>query len=170
MLEAEQERWLTLQANLGLAPNTLVAYRRAVEEYTTFCAGRQLEARTATREHVALYVRDLAVRPVAAKVRSGSADRPPGLANATILQRLTAIRLYYDFLVEEGLRPDNPVSRGWYTSGKGFAGERGRGLVPRYRTLPWIPNDAEWRAVLEAAKAEPLRKRPILPPADDPRP
>jgi len=111
MLEAEQERWLTLQANLGLAPNTLVAYRRAVEEYATFCARRQLEIRTATREHVALYVRDLAVRPVAPTLRSGSADRPPGLANATILQRLTAIQLYYDFLVEEGLRPDNPVGR-----------------------------------------------------------
>src|SRR4051794_29156598 len=69
MQEAEQERWLTLQANLGLAPNTLVAYRRAVEEYATFCARRHLEVRTATREHVALYVRDLAVRPVAAKVR-----------------------------------------------------------------------------------------------------
>jgi integrase/recombinase XerD len=162
MQEAEQERWLTLQANLGLAPNTLVAYRRALEEYSTFCAHRHLEVRHATREHVALYVRDLAVRPVATRVRSGSTDRPAGLANATILQRLTAIRLYYDFLVEEGLRPDNPVGRGRYTPGRGFAGERGRGLVPRYRTLPWIPNDEEWRMVLEAAKAEPLRNRLML--------
>jgi len=76
MQEAEQERWLmTLQANLGLAPN-----RRTVEEYATFCARRHFEVRTAAREHVALYVRDLAVRPVAATVRSGSADRPPGLS------------------------------------------------------------------------------------------
>src|SRR4051795_380658 len=149
------ERWLALQAKLGLAPNTLVAYRRALEEYSTFCAHRHLEVRAATREHVALYVRDLAVRPAAGRVRPGSAERPAGLANATILQRLTAIRLYYDFLVEEGLRPDNPVGRGRYTPGKGFAGERGRGLVPRSRPLPWIPNDEQWRAVLEAAKAEP---------------
>jgi integrase/recombinase XerD len=156
------ERWLALQENLGLAPNTLVAYRRALEEYSTFCASRHLEVRAATREHVALYVRDLAVRPAAGRVRPGSAERPAGLANATILQRLTAIRLYYDFLVEEGLRPDNPVGRGRYTPGRGFAGERGRGLVPRYRTLPWIPNDEEWRMVLEAAKAEPLRNRLML--------
>jgi site-specific recombinase XerD len=156
------ERWLALQENMGLTPNTLVAYRRALEEYATFCASRHLEVRGATREHVALYVRDLTVRPAAGRVRPGSAERPAGLANATILQRLTAIRLYYDFLVEEGLRPDNPVGRGRYTPGKGFAGERGRGLVPRYRTLPWIPDDGEWRAVLEAARAEPLRNRLML--------
>src|SRR3954451_12124103 len=66
MQEAEQERWLTLQANLGLAPNTLVAYRRALEEYAMFCACRQLEVRTATREHIALYVRrDRRRRPCA---------------------------------------------------------------------------------------------------------
>src|SRR4051795_9423980 len=162
MQEAGPERWLTLQANLGLAPNTLVAYRRALEEYAAFCAHRHLEVRTATREHVALYVRDLAIRPVAPTVRSGSADRPPGLANATILQRLTAIRLYYDFLVEEGLRPDNPVGRGRYTPGKGFAGERGRGLVSRYRTLPWIPSDEEWRAGLNGAKGGPRRNPPTM--------
>ncbi len=37
-----------------------------------------------------------------------------------------------------------------------------RGLVPRYRKLPWIPTDAQWRAVLEAARAEPLRNRLML--------
>ena len=39
-------------------------------------------------------------------------DSGVGLSNATMQQRLTAIRLWYDYLVEEGLRETNPVGRG----------------------------------------------------------
>ncbi|WP_349345469.1 hypothetical protein [Streptomyces rapamycinicus] len=41
-----------------------------------------------------------------------------GLANATIQQRLVPVRLFYDFLMEEGLRESNPVARGRYTPGR----------------------------------------------------
>jgi integrase/recombinase XerD len=44
-------------------------------------------------------------------------DSGTGLANATIQQRLVPVRLFYDFLMEEGLRESNPVGRGRYTPG-----------------------------------------------------
>ena len=72
------------------------------------------------------------------------------------------MRLYYDYLVEEGVRTSNPAGRGRYTPGRVVAGASERGLVPRYRKLPWIPTDAQWRAMLEAARAEPPRNRLML--------
>jgi integrase len=82
-----------------------------------------------------------------------------GLSNATLQQRLTALRLFYDYLMEEGIRDDQPVGRGRYTLGKRFGGQRERGLIPRYRKLPWIPNDDQWLTVLQAVRDEPLRNR-----------
>ena len=117
---------------------------------------------SATRDHIAAYVRDLASRPNRRGSKVVVLDSGAGLANATLQQRLTAARLFYDYLIEEGLRPNNPVGRDRYTPGKGFGGTRERGLVPRFTKLPWIPNDEQWRAVLEAARTEPLRNRFML--------
>jgi len=48
------------------------------------------------------------------------------------------------------------VGRG-YRARNGSGG--GRGLVPRLQSLPWIPTDAQWRALLEVAAGESLRNR-----------
>jgi integrase len=88
-------------------------------------------------------------------------DSGSGLANATLQQRLVPVRLFYDFLVEEGVRESNPVGRGRYTPGRRF-GEDGRSLVPRMVKLPWIPGEAEWLRLLEAFRAEPIRNRLML--------
>jgi integrase len=82
-----------------------------------------------------------------------------GLSNATLQQRLTAVRLFFDFLIEEGKRADHPVGRGRYTPGKSFGADRERALVPRFQTLPWIPSDEQWRAFLAVVKQAPLRTR-----------
>ena len=71
------------------------------------------------------------------------------------------VRLFYDYLIEEGLRESNPVGRGRYTPGRKFGGYQ-RGLVPRLTKLPWIPTDRQWLAFLEAAKSEPPRNRVML--------
>ena len=42
--------WLTIQAHLGLAPNTLDAYGRALEDYLAFSASRSCPVENATRE------------------------------------------------------------------------------------------------------------------------
>jgi hypothetical protein len=65
------------------------------------------------------------------------------LSNATLQQRLTVVRLFHDFLVEEQHCSQNPVGRGRYTPGKPFGSARERGLMQRYRTLLWIPSEQD---------------------------
>jgi Phage integrase, N-terminal SAM-like domain len=98
-------RWLDMQANLGLAPNTMDAYGRALDDYIRFSTAASVDVATAGREHVARWVRDLCERPNAA----AAGARQSGLSNATIQQRLTAVRLFYDHLVSEAVRDQNPV-------------------------------------------------------------
>jgi site-specific recombinase XerD len=154
--------WLLLESNLGLAANTLDAYGRALEEYIAFSAGKDAAVVAATKDHIAAYVRYLTSRPSRRGPNVVAFDSGAGLANATLQQRLTAVRLFYDYLMEEGLRPNNPVGRGRYTPGKSFGGCRDRGLIPRFTKLPWIPNDQQWYAVLEAARKESVRNRMML--------
>lgn len=125
--------WLRMQTQL-CARNTAEAYGRGVEDFLAFCHRHLIPPEGASREHIATYIHDMATRP-----RPNHAT--PGLSNATMQQRLTAIRLFYDHLIEHQLREENPVGRGRYTAGKAFAGQRDRGLLPRYQTLPWIPSD-----------------------------
>lgn len=154
--------WLTIQQNLGLAQNTIEAYGRALEDYLVFSFSDGFEIISATREHIARYVHDLSSRPNPRGAKIRVLDTGCGLANATLQQRLTVVRLFYDYLTEEGLRETNPVGRGRYTKGKQFGGMRSKGLIPRYTKLPWIPNETEWAAILTAAKDEPLRNRIML--------
>jgi integrase/recombinase XerD len=133
------QKWVQLQVDFGRAPNTVDAYRRALEDYLTFCRRQVILPETASREDIARYVRDLSSRPSPHGLAVGVLDSGTGLANATMQQRLTVVRLFYDYLMEEGLRQDNPVGRGRYTPGKGFGGTRDRALIPRYQKLPWIP-------------------------------
>ena len=160
MLEHEAERWLSIQKDLGRAPNTLLAYRRSLESYGSFCLTLQRPIYEATGEDIALFVRSMSAFRLPAS-RKAKSERS-GMANATIRLRLTAVRLFYDHLVEECIRRDNPVGRGRYTQGGGFGGARPRALVPHFTALPWIPADAEWRQLLQTAKSEPLRNRVML--------
>jgi len=85
-------------------------------------------------------------------------DSGAGLSNATLQQRLVSVRLFYDFLIEEGLRDSNPVGRGRYTPGRHF-GAGSRPLVARMVKLPWIPAEAEWLQLLEMFRAETTKTR-----------
>lgn len=146
------QTWLEMQGHLGLSQNTLQAYGRAMEDYLRFCQSHEFEPLTATREHIALFVHDMRSRP--------KADGSVGLANATMHQRLTAIRLFYDFLVEKAVRQHNPVGRGKYVAG--YANMGNRGIIPRQRRLPWIPSDEEWSVILQVARSESIRNRTML--------
>ena len=110
----------------------------------------------------ARYVRDLRERPSRRGVNVVALDSGVGLANATLQQRLVAVRLFYDHLVEEGKRETNPVGRGRYTPGRPVSNHRERGLVPRLTKLPWIPTDAQWRELLRVTSTDPLRNRLML--------
>jgi integrase/recombinase XerD len=154
--------WLLIQLNEGRAQNTIEAYGRSLEDYLTFCHHRDIHTNTATRAEIALYVRDLAERPSPQGANVRRLDSGSGLSNATMQQRITAVRLYYDYVIETGARTDNPVGRGRYTPGRGFGGQRDRALIPRYQKLPWIPSDEQWLDILDAARLESLRNRVML--------
>jgi integrase/recombinase XerD len=155
-------KWLSIQAQLGLAPNTIDAYGRSLQDYLSYIASTAVGVESATREHIANYVHILVNRPNAKSKSMLVLGNEVGLANATLQQRLTVVRLFYDYLIEEGLRQDNPVGRGRFTRGHGFGGIRERGLIPKFEKMPWVPSEEQWQFVLFAAKEEPLRNQLML--------
>jgi integrase/recombinase XerD len=76
------------------------------------------------------------------------------MANATIQQHLATLRMFYDFLVEEGRCTRNPYRHG--------EGRSSRPLVRREHKLPTIPTEEEWCRVLSEAAKEPIRNRLML--------
>jgi integrase/recombinase XerD len=154
--------WLGIWADLGRAPRTIDAYSRGLAEYLEVCEREGIDPLTATRAHVAGFVRELRTRPGRRGGNVVVLDSGAGLSNATLQQRLVPVRLFYDFLVEEGVRDSNPVGRGACTPGRQFGGGGARPLVPRMEKLPWIPGEAEWLQVLEVFLGEPARNRVML--------
>ncbi|MBC7559358.1 MAG: site-specific integrase [Dermatophilaceae bacterium] len=153
--------WLTIWTNLGRAPRTIDAYARGLAEYLLVCERDGIDPLTANPSQVALFVRELATRPHRRGANFVALDSGVGLSNATLQQRLVSVRLFYDFLIEEGLRDSNPVGRGRYTPGRHF-GAGSRPLVARMVKLPWIPVESEWLQLLEMFRAEPIRNRLML--------
>src|SRR5260221_11147173 len=156
--------WLQFTANIGRAPNTIDAYGRAVEDHLRFCATVGADSMTIRADVVAAWIGDMFERPNPRSPKVIHLPSGAGLANATIQQRIVAVRSFYEFLVEDGLRERNPVRRGQ-------SGRRGRkpkqGLVRRIEQAPWIPNEDGWASVLAAAATEPLRNRLVVAPAYD---
>ena len=95
-------------------------------------SGAGVDPVVASRADVASYVHELISRPGRRGPNVVSFDSGAGLANATLQQRLVSVRLFYDYLVEEGLRKSNPVGRGGYTPGRRFGAAGQRALVPRW--------------------------------------
>lgn len=90
------EEFLTwLSSERGRARSTLVAYRRDLVRYETWLTGR---GRTL-----------LDVSPEDFDVMIGQRRRE-GSAPATIARQLAAVRMLHRFLVDEGLRPDDPTA------------------------------------------------------------
>jgi len=155
--EDRQSRlWLSLLDNLGRSPATIDAYARGLDQYLAFCVASEIAAYDATLAQVSLFVRYLRGEAVPFL----SARLP--VSNATLHQRLTAVRLWYDHLVFEGISSRNPVPRGQAVVGRGplptHVGLR-YGLVRRSRRLPYLPSDDEWLRIQEAVFQEPMRNR-----------
>ena len=91
-------------------------------------------------------MRDLRERPGRHGANVIALDSGAGLSNATLQLRVTVVRLFYDFLVEERVRDRNPVGRG-YRSADGRAGRRG--LVARTGS---VAVDPDRRAVARGAR------------------
>jgi len=155
-------RWILVEVALGRARNTVDAYARGVDDFLVFCNRNGVTATAAARADVAQYVGDLRRRPSPHGRNIVAFDSGVGLANATLQQRLTALRLFFDFVVEEGLRDVNPLGRGRHAVGSGVAGRPERQLVRRFKRLPWIPSDEQWQHFLSEAKQEPIRNRCMI--------
>jgi integrase/recombinase XerD len=138
------------------------AYGRCLSDYLGFCARHHVRPEAVTRDQMALYVQDLAHRPNPKGANVLSLEHGRGLANATMQQRITVLRLFCDSLIEQQLRQDNPVGRGHYVAGRAFGGIRDRGLLPDYHKLPWIPSDSQWQDVLHTLTEGPLRNQVLL--------
>ncbi|MDN7865592.1 site-specific integrase [Burkholderia multivorans] len=139
-------RWIQSCVMLGLARNTVAAYMYAVEGFLRFAQGHSLDLRRMSRETIVQYVGELRAQPRRANANVVRIDSGGCLSNATLQQRLTAVRLLFEFLVDEGLIRTNPVSRGHYTTSGHFGARGERGLIPKFRKLPWIPTEAQWTA------------------------
>jgi site-specific recombinase XerD len=150
---------LLVECSLGLAQNTIDTYARGREEFFLYCSDKRIRPEAADREQIALWVRSLLLRHKVS--RSGQATPSPaaGLSNSTLHLRITAVRLFFDFAIEQGHRADNPVGRGRYTPGRPFVAKEGRGIVPRYHKLPWIPNEDQWQLLIRRLQAEAVRNK-----------
>jgi site-specific recombinase XerD len=154
--------WLQVWADMGRAPRTIDAYSRGLAEYLDSCERAGVDPITASRAQVAAYVHELLTRPGRRGPNVVSLDSGAGLANATLQQRLVAVRLFYDYLIEEGVRESNPVGRGRYTPGRRFGASGQRALLPPLVKLPWIPSEQQWHDVLAVFAAERVRNRVML--------
>jgi integrase/recombinase XerD len=96
-VSAWPELFLEAQAaERGAALNSLLAYRRDLEDWLGHCAGRGLDPERATRGDIEGWLIALEAR---------------GLAVSTRARRLAAVRGLYRFAYEEGMRADDPAIR-----------------------------------------------------------
>jgi integrase/recombinase XerD len=123
-----------------------------------FIARERMRSVEATREHLAAYVRDLSARRNPRQPKVVHLDSGAGLANATVLLRLSVVRLFFDHLVEEGIRTTNPAGRmQWRRRVGRTPGDAP--LIRRHRRLPWIPTEEQWQAILCVMQRAPVRTR-----------
>jgi integrase/recombinase XerD len=143
--------WLEFQATRGLAANTIEAYGRDLDSYLRFLNMRNIPFHSVIRPTIGAYVESIAVLAEPRVLKKGAEARAT-LANATLQQHLTVVRLFHDFLVEDRVCTRNPLR----------PPIGGRGLIQRHHRLPWIPSEEQWQAILQVSKQESLRNRVML--------
>ena len=137
-------------------PKTVDAYARAIEDLLTYFAGTDpacvLEADEADLDG---YIASLKRRSPKKRGRGGTMEDETKihhltqcrLSDNTIVQRIVACRLFYEFLIRKRLRADplNPIARG--SDGRsGTPPVRGPGRSRQH--LPWIPSYEHWERFL----------------------
>jgi len=141
--------WLDLVELRGRDPKTIDAYGRGLNEYLIWLNGR---SPTAVDELDAYtFIRHLQTRGNLRQLSTGGA-----LKNATLQQKVTVVRLFYDDLLRRKLIAEHPLPRGKWSDNPR---DRVRGVLPRDRGLPWVPDDLQWQRFLEIVRKEPLRTR-----------
>ncbi len=109
----------------GAATNTIEAYRRDLDDYSSFVAAQKQSLLNCPRETVTEWLDDL---------------KAQGLSASSSARRLSAIRQFHKFLCVEGLRGDDPT--------RIVASPKSR------RALPKVLSVTEVTALLERAEAD----------------
>ena len=86
----------TLRAERGAADNTIEAYRRDLEDASSFLRANRTSLVDAGERDLSAFVRDLHER---------------GMSAATVSRRLSALRRFFRFQLGDNERQDNPTSR-----------------------------------------------------------
>ena len=84
------------QAERSTSPNTCLAYGRDLRGFSEYLSKRARDLRGATRQDIELFLVELSNKEMAASTRA---------------RKLSAIRQFYRFAVEENWRADNPVQQ-----------------------------------------------------------
>ena len=147
--EPHARAWLDLVELRGRDPKTIDAYGRGLNEFLVWLDGRS----TTDVDELAAYtfIRHLQTRGNLRQLSTGGA-----LKNATLQQKLTVVRLFYDDLLRRRLIAEHPLPRGKWSDNRR---DRVRGVLPRDRGLPWVPDAEQWRRFLEVVRRQPLRTR-----------
>ncbi|WP_448868820.1 tyrosine-type recombinase/integrase [Enterobacter ludwigii] len=143
---SQAERWLGLLSDLGRSPATIHAYRGALTHFFHFCCQQELPPEQASFEDIAAYI------------RPQLPGMPQPAASATLQLRLSAIRLWFDYLIYMGVIIRNPLPR----AGTPHMPSAGRGMVQRITRLPQIPDDGQWYHLLGYISDCSLRDRLML--------
>ena len=158
----------------GRRPKTIDAYARTINDLLAAFDGtdpiRLIEADEAD---IMGYITAMKRRSPRRRAQRASAPDMPApdkvvyisgnrVADATIAQRVVAIRLFYDFLIRRRIRADgvNPLPRG--SDGR-YGQVSRRGPVRARKDLPWTPSDDDWkRIVLHTITRESARDRAMI--------
>jgi integrase/recombinase XerD len=112
-----------MSAERGAAANSLAAYGRDLQSYLEFLSGKGVLLKTAATDDVRGFLADAEYH---------------GLARTTAARRLSAVKQFHQFLLAEGLNPENPAA----------IVEGPRAAKP----LPKMLSDTEMIALLAAAE------------------
>ncbi len=118
------------EAEAGLAPNTLAAYRRDLADYGAFLAGRRRAPPSLRPPDLLAYL---------------GALRAAGKAESTIARRFACLRAFHRFLAAEGLLDTDPTAT--------------LDAPRRWRTLPEVPSRTEVDRLLGAIPADDAKGR-----------
>ena len=94
-----------ISSELNRAKNTVMAYKRDLADVSEWLRERNIKLPTASTADLTTYISDLSSQP--GKGTKGNSNKA---SKRTIMRRLSALRQYYQFIIEEGMRDDDPTS------------------------------------------------------------
>ncbi len=84
-----------LSVEQGAAENTIESYRRDLERFAGYCSAKNRRPEDSETDLIRAYLQNLSSR---------------GMASSTMARQLSALRQFFRFLYDEGVRGDNPVA------------------------------------------------------------